>query len=204
MLQDDTYQTIVSPVNGLYKEKGSRFIACAFPVASEDEIKNNLSLLRREYHDARHHCYAYRLGADKSVFRFNDDGEPSGTAGRPIFGQIVSMDLTQILIVVIRYFGGIKLGVPGLINAYRMASKDALDQAKIVLKTVNTEYLVRFDHPAMNHVMKIMKEENASILQQGFEDHYILRFIIRKNNAQKVFDRLVKQRGISVDFLKEF
>jgi len=203
MVEDDTYQTILATSAGLYKEKGSRFIATAFPVISEEEIKDHLSFLRKEYHDARHHCYAYRLGADKSIFRLNDDGEPSGTAGRPIYGQIVSHDLTQILIVVIRYFGGIKLGVPGLINAYRMASKDALDQAKIISKTVNTEYMVRFDYNAMNYVMKSLKDENASILEQGFDTNCFLRFTIRRNFSRKIVDRLVKQSNVSVDLLTE-
>jgi uncharacterized YigZ family protein len=204
MPQDDTYQTIAAPVHGLYKEKGSKFIAIAFPVISEEEIKKNLAMLRKEYHDARHHCYAYRLGSDKSVYRINDDGEPSGTAGRPIYGQILSHDLTQILIVVIRYFGGIKLGVPGLINAYKMAARDALDQATIVVRTVNMEYLTRFDYPAMNAVMRILKEENATILHQGFEEKYELRFSIRKSYSQKTYDRLIKQTDVSVVLLKEF
>lgn len=126
MLFEDTYKTIASPSEGVFKDRGSKFIAKAFPVKTEDDIKIHLETLRKDYYDARHHCYAYQLGFDKSAYRINDDGEPSGTAGKPIFGQINSHDLTNILIVVIRYFGGTKLGVSGLINAYRTASKESI------------------------------------------------------------------------------
>jgi uncharacterized YigZ family protein len=160
MFFDDTYQTISSSSQGIYKEKGSKFIALAFPVSSEKDIKMQLAALRKEYHDARHHCYAYCLGYDKSAWRVNDDGEPSGTAGKPIFGQIQSKDLTNILIVVMRYFGGIKLGIPGLINAYRTAAKEALGQASIVTRMVEEIYEVCFEYPLMNDVMKILKEEH--------------------------------------------
>jgi len=159
MIPDDSYKSISAISKGSYKEKGSKFFSFAFPVISEEEVKEKLAMLRKEYHDARHHCYAYRIGYDKQVFRINDDGEPSGTAGRPIYGQILSNDLTQILIVVIRYFGGIKLGVPGLINAYRTAAKDALDHTAIVTKPIKEEYQVLFEYTVMNNVMKILKEE---------------------------------------------
>jgi uncharacterized YigZ family protein len=176
----------------------------AFPVKSEEEIKEHLNELRKEYHDARHHCYAYSLGYDRSVYRFNDDGEPSGTAGRPIYGQIISQDLTRILVVVIRYFGGIKLGVPGLINAYRQAAKDALDQAQIITRTVTEGYRIHFDYSMMNSVMKVLKEENAAITYQGFDNEYIIHFSIRKSSGNKVMDRVKKISNVSVDFLGEF
>ena len=134
MLSEDTYKTIYEVSEGNIKEKGSKFIAIAIPVISEEEIKSKLDELRKEYYDARHHCYAYRLGFEKLVYRYNDDGEPSGTAGRPIYGQIVSKDLTDVLVVVIRYFGGTKLGVSGLINAYKTASKEALNNQRLLLK----------------------------------------------------------------------
>ena len=192
MLHDDTYKTISAPSKGTYKEKGSKFLAFAFPVASEEDVKEQLALLRKEYHDARHHCYSYRLGADKSVYRINDDGEPSGTAGRPIYGQIVSNDLTQILIVVVRYFGGVKLGVPGLINAYKNATKDVLEKAVIVTRMVQEEYVILFDYRVMNNVMKILKEENAVIIQQDSGESCRIVFSIRKNSGSKISARLQK------------
>jgi uncharacterized YigZ family protein len=201
MLFDDTYQTISSPSQGIYKEKGSKFIALAFPVTSEDEIKMQLAVLRKEYHDARHHCYAYCLGYDKSAWRVNDDGEPSGTAGKPIFGQIQSKDLTNVLIVVIRYFGGIKLGIPGLINAYRTAARDALEQASTVTRIVSESYEVQFEYPLMNDVMKILKEEHADILGQEFENACKIRFSIRRSSGTKITSRLQKIQGLNVTFL---
>jgi uncharacterized YigZ family protein len=201
MLFDDNYQTITSPSQGIYKEKGSRFIALAFPVTTEEEIKLQLARLRKEYHDARHHCYAYLLGPDKSAWRVNDDGEPSGTAGKPIFGQIQSKDLTNVLIVVIRYFGGIKLGIPGLINAYRTAARDALEQAATVTRTVEEIYELQFDYLLMNDVMKILKEEHADILGQEFENACKLRFSIRQSSGMKITSRLQKVIGITTTFL---
>jgi uncharacterized YigZ family protein len=201
MLFDDTYQTISSPSQGIYKEKGSKFIALAFPVISEDEIKMQLAVLRKEYHDARHHCYAYCLGYDKSAWRVNDDGEPSGTAGKPIFGQIQSKDLTNVLIVVIRYFGGIKLGIPGLINAYRTAAREALEQAPTVTRIVSEFYEVKFEYLLMNNVMKILKEEQADILTQEFEDACRIRFSIRRSSGMKITSRLQKIQGLTLTFL---
>jgi uncharacterized YigZ family protein len=204
MIPDDSYKSISAISKGSYKEKGSKFFSFAFPVISEEEVKEKLAMLRKEYHDARHHCYAYRLGYDKSVFRINDDGEPSGTAGRPIFGQIVSRDLTRILIVVIRYFGGIKLGVPGLINAYKSAAVDALDKAIIVNKTIHEEYHVRFDYGVMNSVMKILKEEHADIINQEFGNSCKLDFSIRRSSGNKISARLQKISDVSVTLSKVF
>jgi uncharacterized YigZ family protein len=203
MSQDDAYRTISAFSKGLYREKGSRFLAFAFPAYSEADVKEKLAQLRKEYHDARHHCYAYRLGFDKSVHRMNDDGEPSGTAGRPIFGQIVSHDLTQILIVVIRYFGGIKLGKPGLINAYRSAAKDALEQAVLIDRLVHEKYEIRFNYMEMNIVMRIIKEENAGIIRQEFGDSCQIVFSIRKNCGKKITERLKKISDISLSLLGE-
>ena len=201
MIFDDTYQTISSSSQGIYKEKGSKFIALAFPVSSEEDIKLQLAVLRKEYHDARHHCYAYCLGYDKSAWRVNDDGEPSGTAGKPIFSQIQSKELTNILIVVIRYFGGIKLGIPGLINAYRTAAREALEQASIVTRTVKEIYEVSFEYPLMNDVMKIIKEEHVDILGQEFENACKIRFSIRRSSGMKITSRLQKIQGITTTFL---
>jgi len=201
MIFDDTYQTISSTSQGIYKEKGSKFIAHAFPVSSEEDVKEKLSALRKEYHDARHHCYAYCLGPDRAAWRVNDDGEPSGTAGKPIHGQILSKDLTNILIVVIRYFGGIKLGIPGLINAYRAAARDALEQARIVTRTVEEIYETRFGYPVMNEVMKILKEENAGIIEQEFENDCRIRFSIRQSSGSKIISRLQKIQGTATLFM---
>ena len=202
MSPDDTYRTISAASKGSYKEKGSKFLAFAFPVISEEEVKEKLTQLRKEYHDARHHCYAYRLGFGKPVFRINDDGEPSGTAGRPIYGQIVSHDITQVLIVVIRYFGGIKLGVSGLSNAYKTASKEALYDAKIITKTIDEEYMIQFDYSVMNNVMKVLKEEDAVILFQEFENLCKLNFLIRKNSVTKISARLQKISNVSLTLQK--
>ncbi|MFA6704639.1 MAG: YigZ family protein, partial [Bacteroidales bacterium] len=155
---DDTYLTIEEKSQGIYKEKGSKFIALAFPVSNEDNVKEIIKSIKKEYFDARHHCYAYIIGHDKSVFRMNDDGEPSSTGGKPIYGQLLSNNLTNILIVVVRYFGGIKLGVSGLINAYKKAALDSINNAKIIQKTLNEVYSISFEYTLMNRVMKVLKD----------------------------------------------
>jgi len=165
-----TYKTISSPSEGIYREKGSKFLAFAIPVNDVDEIKEMLKNFRKKYHDARHVCYAYMLGAERTDFRVNDDGEPSGTAGRPILGQINSLNLTNILVVVVRYFGGILLGTGGLITAYKEAAADALQNAAIVEKEVTSIYILNFDYPVLNDVMHIIKTYNISILSQQFEE----------------------------------
>jgi len=157
----DTYLTISIPCEGTFKDKGSKFLAFAYPVSKEIEIKPKLDLLRKEYYGARHYCYAYQLGTSNLVSRVNDDGEPSGTAGKPILGQINSHNLTNVLIVVVRYFGGVLLGTGGLIQAYRSASNDALSKASIVKKFIMDHYLLNFNHIEMNQVMKIIKDWNC-------------------------------------------
>jgi uncharacterized YigZ family protein len=201
MLFEDTYQTLSSSSQGIYKEKGSKFIARAFPVNTEEEVKTYLLALRKEYHDARHHCYAYCLGFDRSTWRVNDDGEPSGTAGKPIFGQIQSKNLTNVLIVVIRYFGGIKLGIPGLINAYRTAAREAIEKTDIVTRIVQEKYEICFEYPVMNDVMKILKEEKADIISEEFENNCKLRFSIRRTFGTKIVSRLQKISGLTSAFL---
>ncbi|HEY3388890.1 MAG TPA: YigZ family protein, partial [Prolixibacteraceae bacterium] len=158
MENTDTYKTIEVPSEGLYKEKGSKFIAFAFPVSNEQQIKEITARLKKEHHSARHHCFAWRLGADHQLFRVNDDGEPSGTAGRPIFGQIQQLELTDILVVVVRYFGGILLGTSGLTNAYKQAAADVLTNAVVMEKIVETVIEVNFDYQAMNDFMTLLKE----------------------------------------------
>lgn len=198
----DTYKTITKASTGLYKEKGSKFIAIACTVQSEEDVKEKLEELKKEYHNARHHCYAYQLGFDKSAYRINDDGEPSGTAGKPIFGQINSFELTNILIVVVRYFGGTKLGVSGLIRAYKTAAKDALENSKIITKTVNEIYELKFEYPLMNDIMRILKEENLEQFDQNFELSCSLKFSVRKRDAERVKEKFKQMHGIQVKYLK--
>jgi uncharacterized YigZ family protein len=202
MLFEDTYKTITKPSDGLFKDRGSKFTAKAFPVLSEEDVKQHLANLRKEYYDARHHCYAYQIGFDKSSYRINDDGEPSGTAGRPIFGQLQSFDLTNILVVVIRYFGGTKLGVSGLINAYKTATKEALETAKIVTKTVNEVYELHFLYSDMNAVMKIIKEHNLLPFDQEFETECKLKFSVRKKNTNIIYEKFSHLRKLNINYLK--
>ena len=155
----DTYKTIIAPTEGIYKEKGSKFLSFAIPVSSVDEVKEIVKNYRKEYYDSRHVCYAYMLGADRKEFRANDDGEPSGTAGRPILGQINSRELTNILVIVVRYFGGILLGTGGLVVAYKEATTDALNQAEVIEKTVDETIAILFDYVLMNEVMRIIKDK---------------------------------------------
>lgn len=198
---NDTYKTIKAPCEGIYKEKGSKFLAFAFPVTSETEIKNHVDSIKKEYYDARHHCYAYILGHDKATYRANDDGEPSGTAGRPIHGQLLSKDITNTLVIVVRYFGGIKLGVSGLINAYKTATKDALDNAEVVEKTVNEIYRVEFEYPLMNDVMRLLKDEGLEQFNQRFEMNCSLDFAVRKSRSTRVTDAFDKIRGVTLTLM---
>ena len=199
MLFDDTYKTIAAKSEGIYKEKGSKFIALAYPVTTEEEIKEIIASLKKEYYDARHHCYAYILGPDKSAYRQNDDGEPSGTAGRPIYGQLLSKDVTNVLLVVIRYFGGIKLGVSGLINAYKTAAKDALDNNTIIEKTIDEKYRVTFDYTEMNSVMQILKDPFVQINNQSYEERYLIDYTIRRREADRINEALRKLREVKVE-----
>ena len=196
---EDTYKTIAGPSEGVYREKGSKFIALAFPVESEAEVKEKLAEIQKQYFDARHHCYSYILGPNKDAYRLNDNGEPSGTAGRPIHGQLLSKDLTNTLVIVVRYFGGIKLGVSGLINAYKTAAKDALDHATIIEKTVDETYKVSFDYSVMNSVMQLLKDPYVSILGQGYEDRYLITFKIRRREADRIVTALKKINPVTVE-----
>jgi uncharacterized YigZ family protein len=198
---DDTYLTIEDRSGGVYKEKGSKFISLAFPVTTQEEIKEIVKDIKKEYFDARHHCYAYILGHDKSVFRMNDDGEPSSTAGKPIYGQLLSKDLTNILVVVVRYFGGTKLGVSGLIQAYKQATIDVLNNSKIIEKTVDEIYSVSFDYSLMNDVMKVMKEHVLHQQNHKFENDCYLEFRIRKRDSKVVVDNLKFIDNVLVEFI---
>lgn len=202
MTTDDTYKMISAPSEGLYKEKGSKFLAFAFVVYSEEEVKAALAEIKKKYYDARHHCYAYMIGPDRTCFRSSDDGEPSGTAGKPILNQILSKEVTNICIVVVRYFGGIKLGVSGLINAYKTAARDALDHAEIVEKTVNEVYSLQFGYPLMNEVMRVMKEAGLEQLNPRFEMDCYVEFSTRKNEAEKIVSKFNNIFGVTVSYIK--
>jgi len=201
MLFDDTYQTITDPVEGLFKDKGSKFIAFAYPLVSETAVKAHLVKLRAEHTKANHFCYAYRLTPDRNVYRVNDDGEPSGTAGRPILNALLSANITNILIVVVRYFGGTLLGVPGLINAYRSAANEALMLASVVEKTVNDIYEITFSYLAMNDVMRLLKEEQLNLLDQQFDNECKIRFEVRKAQLNRVLQRFENQTGVEIKYL---
>ena len=194
----DTYKTIIAPTEGIYKEKGSKFLSFAIPVSSADEVKEIVKNYRKEYYDSRHVCYAYMLGADRKEFRANDDGEPSGTAGRPILGQINSRELTDILVIVVRYFGGILLGTGGLVVAYKEATTDALDQAEVIEKTVDETISIVFDYVLMNEVMRIIKDTNAQISSQNFEDQCAMQLSIRKQDAGLLSAKVAKIYGLQI------
>ena len=196
---EDKYLTISGPAEGLYKEKGSKFIAFAIPVSNVDQIKEILEEKRKEHHDARHVCYAYILGVDKADYRSNDDGEPSGTAGRPILGSLLSAGVTNVLIAVVRYFGGTKLGTSGLINAYKVASADALENAEIIEKTVDEEIHIIFDYLVMNDVMKIIKDVAPQVLSQQFDNGCKMVLSIRKGDAPNLIERLKKVESLIIE-----
>lgn len=200
MLFDDTYKTINAPSEGIYKDKGSKFLAYAYPIKTEQDVKTLLHDLKAAHPKARHHCWAMRLSPDRSIYRIQDDGEPSGTAGRPILNTLLSAGLSNVLIVVVRYFGGTLLGVPGLINAYKSAATDAIRQAQIIEKTINDTYELRFDYLAMNEVMKLIKEEQLEIRTQHFDNSCTIQLEIRKSNLNQVLDKLEKLK-ISASYL---
>ena len=186
----DTYKTIVSASEEvLFKDRNSKFFGYAFPVSTEEEIKEHLEQLKKKHHSARHWCYAWQLGKEELQYRANDDGEPSNSAGMPIYGQIQSFELTNILIVVVRYFGGVKLGVGGLINAYRTAAQMALEAAEIEERTIDIEYEISFGYPEMNKVMRIIKENNLEVVNQKLELDCKIYILVRKGEAEAVFEK---------------
>ncbi len=186
----DAYKSIASPSEGLFKDNGSRFIALAYPVETEEEVREIVNGLRKEYHDARHHCYAYRLGYKRDIFRASDDGEPSGSAGRPILGQIDSLGLSDVLVVVVRYFGGIKLGIPGLIRAYKSSSADALSQAGIIEKIAARRFRLHFDYLSMNAVMKVLKDMDLPQSGQQFGEKCSLEVRVRLSAVEDFLQRI--------------
>lgn len=186
----DTFLTISASSEGLFKDKGSRFIALAIKVIDEQAVKEILHNIRNKYHDARHHCYAYRIGYTGENYRSSDDGEPSGTAGRPILGQLLSKNLTNVLIIVVRYFGGTKLGVSGLINAYREAASDAINNTTIVEEIIKDYFSIKFNYEAMNDVMRTLKDYDASIIENNYTDNCIIKFAVRRKLKDNIISKL--------------
>jgi uncharacterized YigZ family protein len=187
-IQKDTYKTITEPSpEVLFKDRGSKFIGYAFPVTSEEEIKEYLEQLRKLHHSARHWCYAWQLGKQYEKYRANDNGEPSNSAGMPIYGQLQSFDVTCILVVVVRYFGGTKLGVGGLIKAYKTAAQYALNASVIVERTIDEDFLLKFDYPEMNSVMRIIKDQDLTIKQKKMELDCEITISIRKKDSERIF-----------------
>ncbi len=198
MLFNDSYQTIANPVEGFFKDKGSKFFCFAYPVLTEGDVKEHLLALRELHPKAVHHCYAYRFGLDRMVYRMSDDGEPSGTAGRPILNTLYSRDVTNILVVVVRYFGGTLLGVPGLINAYKTATENALDEAEIVVRHFVNHYELGFAYIQMNDVMRIVKEMELPILDQVFEMECKMVVEVRTSQTERFISRCEKIEGLTV------
>ena len=199
-MSGDTYKTIQSTSSGIFKDKGSRFLSFAYPVSSTDEVKEILEKLRKKYHDARHQCYAYLIGNDDTLWRANDDGEPSGTAGRPILAQIKAFEITNLLVVVIRYFGGTLLGVSGLINAYRSAASEALTNATILDCVIHDTYEIFFPYKIMNDLMKILKEENISQFDQKFDLECYMKISFRVSSREKNLLKLSRVEGLRYNF----
>ena len=189
---EDSYKTIAKPSEGSYSEKRSKFLAYAFPVQSEQEVKQRLAEIQKKHWDARHHCYAYILGAHKDAYRMNDNGEPSGTAGRPIYGQLLSKDLTNTLVIVVRYFGGIKLGVSGLQNAYKVAAREALEAAVIEERTVQETYRVTFEYVKMNDIMQILKDPEVQVLDRQSYMQCVYTISVRQREADRITGALRK------------
>jgi uncharacterized YigZ family protein len=201
-LFEDTYFTIGTASEGLFRDKGSKFLAYAYPFKDESVLKDILAQLRELHPKARHYCWAYRMTPDRSVFRFNDDGEPSGTAGRPILNVLLSKDITNTLIVVVRYFGGTLLGVPGLIHAYKTAALEALANAQIVERTINDVYRIDFDYLQMNDVMRLVKEENLTILNQNFDNRCSMEVEVRKMQVNQFVHKLDNIDAVQYAYLK--
>lgn len=202
--QKDTYKTIDLPFKGeIFKDRGSKFYGYAYPITSEDEVKPLIEILKKEHHTARHWCYAWQLGTSKIKYRANDDGEPSNSAGPPIYGQIQAFDVTNILIVVVRYFGGTKLGVGGLMNANKTGAKLVLEASTIIEKTIDRVFLITFDYKDMNKVMRIVKERNLTISKQKMEMDCQYTIPVRKNEAQQVFEIFTNIFGVSIKELDD-
>ena len=195
----DSYRTVAATAEAACRERSSKFLSWIYPVRSEEEIRERLDALRKKYYDATHHCYAWRLGPHGEAFRSNDDGEPSGTAGKPILGQLLSNDITDCLVVVVRYFGGTKLGVPGLIAAYKESAAEAIAAAEIVERTVDRTVEADFPYVAMNDVMRVIKEEQPKVESQHFDNLCTIRLTIRESRAEVLIEKLKKAGGSIAD-----
>jgi uncharacterized YigZ family protein len=202
-MEEDSFLTIEKKSEGIFKDKGSRFLAFAYPAESETEVNSILDNIRKEYHDARHHCYAWRLGADMNNFRANDDGEPANSAGKPILGQIISFQLTNVLIIVVRYFGGTLLGVGGLIQAYKTASMEALKNASIIKKYVFRTYILKFRYEDMNAVMKVLKDMNLEQWDQKFELNCELKLKVKKSEELNLKNSFRRDSSVRLNILTE-
>jgi len=198
----DQYKTIAAASEGYYKAKGSKFTGFAFPVFSEEEFKEHLARIKKEHPNSGHYCYGFRIGADNKLYRYSDDGEPSSTAGKPIFGQIQSYELSNIMIVVTRYFGGTKLGVGGLITAYRAAAKEALENATIINRTVDNVYEIQFGYHIMSEVMNFIKKQKLEVISQTLEETGTIQFRIRQSEAENIMELFEKIETLKVQFLK--
>ncbi len=202
-LEKDTYKTILKPSEEvLFKEKGSKFFGYAFPVISEEDVKERLDNLKKTHHSARHWCYAWQLGKSYEHYRANDDGEPSNSAGMPIYGQLQSFDVTNALVVVVRYFGGTKLGVGGLIQAYKTTAQMALETCKIVERTINETFLLKFEYPEMNTVMRIIKDEDLNLVNQKMELSCEFEIAVRKKDAERIFELFENTYKVAIKHLE--
>ena len=201
MLFDDTYKTISHAAQGVFSDRGSKFIAYTFPIRSDNEVKKLVSQIKTEHPKARHYCWALRLSPDRSIFKLNDDGEPPGTAGRPILNTLLSFDVTDTLVIVVRYFGGTLLGVPGLINAYKTATVEALNASRIISKTLNDVYRIEFTYMQMNAVMKVLKEESLTFKNQTSDVTCSLEVEIRKSDVNTVISKINKIESLKLTYL---
>ncbi len=200
LMKKDSYKTIDRSSEGIFKDRGSKFLAFAFPVIREEEVKKEVQKIKKKYYDARHHCYAYKIGVGEgSSFRVNDDGEPSGTAGKPIYGQILSNDLSDILIIVVRYFGGILLGTSGLINAYRNAAADCIANSGIIERVIKERLRVRFGYDLMSAIMRIVKDEDLDVLEQDFKEDCLLTLNIRLSEYERIEKRIKNVYGLYIE-----
>lgn len=200
MLFDDTYLTIAKPSEAIFRDRGSKFLCFTYPIRSDAEIREIITKLKAEHPKANHHCWAMRLSPDRSVFRVNDDGEPSGTAGRPILNVLLSKNITNVLVIVVRYFGGTLLGVPGLINAYKTATEMALAEAKVIEQTIQDVYTISFNYLQMNEVMKVIKDETLSLINQQFDNDCAITLAVRKTQVNRMLDKLQNISGLKAKF----
>ncbi len=198
MERDDYYYTIKAPSKGLFKDRGSKFIALAFPVQSEDEAMERLKEVKKEYYDARHHCYAYRINPENEIYKSSDDGEPSGTAGKPILNQLLSKELFNIIVIVVRYFGGTKLGTSGLINAYKTAARESLSDADVTKVLITRTITLEYEYPLMNTVMRIIKDENLTVAEQKFELSCLLTLKVEKSREKLIRKKFETIFGVTV------